>query len=296
MSLFLRCCLTVTLVTMPVLKTLAQDGSNVAPGQIRYLLFDDVNLRTEPDTNSEIIKKLSIGSSVKIISETTDTFRLSGVVHYWYEVEVANKDINRSEVKGYLWGGFFAKQRLESKNDPGVIFLYGVARIEIEDWGKYEDIFGEVMGVGPEDWGKVPVYQIRAVGNGEELARLEFKGIGSISTDVSCKLLDNRGVRNVNKILHFNFDSSVCGGAFGNVYVFWDKAVLHFVKSLIEGADAPVFTENYLIFPKDKNGKEGIVIWYKAEGEANDDGTITYEYQRNIKLMWTGCELKKILK
>ena len=258
-------------------------------GDTVQLLFDAVNLRSEPDTESKIIQTLTIGSQLKIISKSDETFAASGFIQNWFEVVLLDTKLQESSVKGYLWGGFFANNIFESKNDPDVSFLFGLSEIKQEDWGE----FPAVLNISENQWGRVPVFQLRAVAKGKEIARIKFEGIGVIGVEHHCELIGNKGLRNVNEIIHFNVSSDYCGGFFGDIYVFWDKASFHLAKTLHTGFDAPFFSDKKLIFPTDEGGKPGIIIFHEEEGNANDDGTIDYDYQRDTRLIWTGSELIK---
>ncbi len=267
------------------------DFNEIKVGDTRYLLFDKVNLRSLPGTDTKVVEKLSIGSNVKIQSkEEEDTLKLNGITDYWYQVVLLDDAGKETNTKGYLWGGFFAEDMFETKNDPGVKFYYGLEKVKHEDWGKFVS-FENVM---PEQWGKVPVFQLRAVLDGREISKLSFEGIGVVGMVPGGSLIGNKGLRNVSEIFRFTISDHYCGGYFGDIYVFWDKANLHFAKKLREGFDAPVFKIEELIFPNDKGGIPGTVIFYEAAGESDDDGKNIYEYQRKTKLTWTGCEFKTV--
>lgn len=244
-------------------------------GESRYLLFDKVNLRNQPYIESEIVKNLPIGSVMKIIAKSDSSLTLNGYMHNWYQVSQVDDNNSETGVKGYLWGGFFAENIYKTANDPEVRFLYGFAKME------------------KTDWGEVPVLQIRAIMGNIEIAQVSFKAIGSLSTYRNCELLGNKGIRNVNEIIHFNFSDDFCGGAFGDVYIFWDKAILHHARTLHSGADAPVFSDESFVFPEDEGGKKGRIIFNESAGEDGDEGTV-YDYQRKTELIWTGCELKEV--
>lgn len=244
---------------------------NIEIGSSKYLLFDKANLRKEPATTAAVVQNLPVGSLFKVKAASDRTFKLNGYDHYWYEVALLDKNNKETGVTGFLWGGFFAEDSYKSKNDPGVYFLYGVAKYNEEE--------------------KTLSVQIRAVLDNRELARLNFQALGSLSTGKRCEVMGNKGLRNVTDILHFSFRDEYCGGAFGDVYVFWDKAVLHLAKTLHSGSDAPVFSTESFTFPDDAGGKEGRIIFYEDAGENGDTGKV-YDYQRKTDFIWTGCELQ----
>lgn len=233
-----------------------------------YLLVDKVNLRSKPTTKSNIIQELLIGTEFYLIEITDSILTINNYSNYWCYVAVI--DNNKKEtVKGYIWSGFFAEGLLESKDDEGVKFVWGISKIDTTNWS-------------------IVHIQLRAFKDKKELSKIEFQGIGTITTNNSCEISDNKGVKNITNILWFNFSDGFCAGAFGDVYVFWDKVFLHHVKQLHSGADAPIYSIENFIFPNDENGKEGIIILYEEEGE--DD---IIQYKNSTDYIWTGCELKK---
>lgn len=67
-----------------------------------YSIFgDNVNLRDSGNINGKVIKKLSLGSTAKILTKTNQILEQNSVKEYWYKVQVG-------EDTGYLWGGLIA--------------------------------------------------------------------------------------------------------------------------------------------------------------------------------------------
>lgn len=268
-------------LTLGALISLSQEEPNlgnygkISVGDTKYLLFDKVNLRSDPYTNSEIVKVLPIGSQMKILAKSDSMLLLNGYTSNWYQVALLDENNKETDVKGFLWGGFFAESIYETENDPDVSFLYGLGSMK------------------KSEYGEVLVIQVRAIMDGKEIAQVSFDAIGSLTTYRNCELIGNKGLRNVNEIIHFNFSDDFCGGAFGDVYIFWDKAILHHARTLRSGADAPVFSDESFVFPLDEGGKPGRIIFNESAGEDGDEGTV-YDYQRKTELIWTGCELKEV--
>ncbi|TGM73133.1 SH3 domain-containing protein [Leptospira mtsangambouensis] len=72
-----------------------------------YLTFgDNINLRESNNINAKVLKKLSIGDSVKIITKTNQILEQNSVKEYWYQVQL-EKEI------GYVWGGLLADYSFE---------------------------------------------------------------------------------------------------------------------------------------------------------------------------------------
>lgn len=67
-----------------------------------YRIFgDNVNLRETDNIKSKVKKKLSIGTSVTILTKTNQILEQDSVKEYWYQVQSENES-------GYIWGGLIA--------------------------------------------------------------------------------------------------------------------------------------------------------------------------------------------
>ncbi len=251
-------------------------GNISADSQIYRLISDNVNLRKAPYSKAELVQKLKIGTQLKVISQSDSISTINGFEQNWFEIQVLDKSGKATAVKGFLWGGFIAENIFDSKEDKGVTFLYGISKVTLNEY--YE----------------IPYIQVRAILDTVELSKLEFEAVGSLTTSHNLELYDSKGLRNVKNILNLNFSDGFCGGAAGDIVIFWDGAALHYVKTLSGGADAPVFFSEEFIYPTDENGETGKVIFYEEAGEYMDDGNINYNYQRSTKYKWTGCELEKV--
>lgn len=72
-----------------------------------YLIFgDNVNLRETNNINAKVLKKLSIGDSVKILTKTNQILEQNSVKEYWYKIQ-SEKEI------GYVWGGLLSDYSFE---------------------------------------------------------------------------------------------------------------------------------------------------------------------------------------
>ncbi len=71
------------------------------PGSTYQIFGDNVNLRDSSNLNGKVIKKLTLGSTIKILTKTNQTLEQNSVKEYWYQVQA-------DEDTGYLWGGLIA--------------------------------------------------------------------------------------------------------------------------------------------------------------------------------------------
>lgn len=78
-------------------------GSDAAAsiGEIR---INDVKLRKEPLTKSQVLKKLKIGTLVKIVERSSDRFAISNMYEYWYRIRLPDG------IEGWVYGVYLNTQ------------------------------------------------------------------------------------------------------------------------------------------------------------------------------------------
>ncbi len=78
-------------------------GSDAAAsiGEIR---INDVKLRKEPITKSQVLKKLKIGTLVKIVERSKDRFAISNMYEYWYRIRLPDG------IEGWVYGVYLNTQ------------------------------------------------------------------------------------------------------------------------------------------------------------------------------------------
>lgn len=234
-----------------------------------YLLADNVNVRSAPELNSSVVTKLALGTELEILSLDYDNLTIKGFEAPWAWISF---NLDGELTKGYLWSGFITDTKTELPNSDDIFLLYGISQV------KKLEYYNEL------------VYQARLVKGGEELARLEFIGIGSEGTYRSVNIKDDCGLKNIENVINLHFSDDVCGGAFGQVIVFWDGSELHHVMRQIEGADAPYWSSEYFIYPSDSNGISNQLILVNEEGGEDEEGQ--EELNRTERIYsWNGKEL-----
>jgi hypothetical protein len=247
-------------------------------GSTQYLLAHDVNVRKTPASNGVVATKLPIATAVKILA-ADGSLAMNGFDAPWYKVEYKNAQ-GKAE-QGYVWGGLIATGSEKSKTDPEVRFLYGLAKIQEEDEG------ATTTGL-----------QVRAAKNNQELAKLEFFGFGSVTTDSKLETLAPQGLAGLKDILFVDFSDQFCGGAFGKVYVFFDGTKLSFAMSIRDFIDAPMIYTESLLFPSDEGGIKGKVRFVAesnakvAESEDPDVDLNQMDVVEEHVYIWNGKELK----
>lgn len=247
-------------------------GFSVKAQDTAFLAADQVNVRFKPDVKSKVIAKLAIGTPVTVLSEIPDhVLTMRGHEAPWNEVSF---EWEGKEQKGYLWGGFLSQHRAVLDSLDHLTLLTRPVAIKSNEY--YDEV----------------TYQIRLEQLGHELGRLEFEGIGSTRSFVGVDVFDGRGLPGVEHIFHFEYSDDVCGGAFGRVVIFWDGSDLHFVQRQQEGADAPVWSEQYFIYPADEQGQQNTLIQVYAFGDEDHDGNEITE-RTETSFTWNGQKLIK---
>lgn len=245
-------------------------------GQTYYLLADGVNIRSSASLSSDVIANLPIGKKVTISKIDPSTLTRNGYTTNWYQVSF---DFKNKNLTGYVWGALISTKTVADQQDKTLLFHYGIESVEKFKEQNYE-------------YEKIKI-QVRVSQHNKQLSKLVFDGIGSIKTTNSIKVLDNKGLKNVQSIVYLNFSDEYCGGAFGDVVLFWTGKKLMYAKTLKHGFDAPMFYEENLIFPKDKGGQPNRIIWTARGGEHGDDGKDKIETNKRMIYRWNGNRLVK---
>jgi hypothetical protein len=247
-------------------------------GSTQYLLGNDVNVRKTPASSGAVQTKLPIATEVKIMAEE-GSFAMNGFSAPWYKVEYKNTQ-GKAE-QGYVWGGLIAAGSAKSKTDPDLRFLYGLNKIQEEDEG------ATTTGL-----------QLRAAKYNKELAKIEFFGLGAVSTYSKLEVAPPQGLTGVKDILDVDFSDQFCGGAFGKVYLFWDGTKFHYAIGIRDFIDAPMVYTETLLFPSDEGGIKGKVR-FVAESNAkvaeSEDPNVDLNQKEVVEehiYLWTGSELK----
>jgi hypothetical protein len=240
-----------------------------------YLIGDQVNVRLDPDTASQVMVQLPIGEKITITENTMLEYTKNGYTANWYHIRC---NYQGKPVDGYIWGGMIASTTVASATDPELLYMYAVNKV-IE-----REYFNEVH------------IQLRVCKNQQQLAKLEVKAVGGLQTYSGAESLGPKGVPGVKDIFKINFSDGFCAGAFGDAYFFWDGNKIYHVKTLSEGFDAPYYSTNEFIFPEDSKNKKGYIINKSESGYQGDDSKEHIEDWEKITYAWKGGKLIEIKK
>ncbi|MFT5981399.1 MAG: hypothetical protein ACI898_002179 [Flavobacteriales bacterium] len=235
----------------------------------RYLLADNVSLRSGPSKDSKVIASLPIGTELVLYEASQEMYVSSGIESQWYKTKHNGKE-------GWIWGGLLASYSLGSNADPSVKFLGG--------------LIGEKF---DEEWGaNRRIYQIRAVRDGKEIDRIDLLTFGHTFSQLTN--VGNRGV-DVDDILYLHVPCDEgCGCYTGDIVVFWNEGKFNHVADLIGSADAYYSTSVGFIFPSEMEGKAGYIIKrlndYDDSEELFEKGVIL-RYIEDSYWIWDGTKL-----
>ncbi|WP_160318788.1 SH3 domain-containing protein, partial [Lacinutrix algicola] len=217
----------------------------------------DVKFRKLPNLTSEVIDLLKIGTEILILEKTENKLNYNGIESPFYKVKYNNK-------VGYLLGGLISLEKKEFKNSK-YFFTYK----------KIEDNYSII---------------IRHLNEKSELT----ENISILETyEFSIDIFDNKGIDNLENILFVNYLSEACGIDGGGIYFFKTESELKKVLEISQVSDAGIYwLEEKLIFPKDKDGIKGKIVYQKEIGNYEDEETNWIEIKKTSReLEWKNNDL-----
>jgi hypothetical protein len=249
-------------------------------GKTYYSLVSDANLREKTNTQSMVLTKLPIASTIEILSVSTDSLSLKGVKLPWVQVKTA---VGGKVYTGYLWGGFLALASIQTPNEEytpnaGVLYLTGVSAY---DEAKH-----------------LLTVQVRAAKDGKELAKCEFTTNGDLSYYPEFAIRFEP-FKNVKGVLTVNYYYPACGYPAGDNVIFWlENNQMIKVLETSSISDGGVFysAEDYLM-PSDKGGigDHILVVRDQSEFEEGDNGPVRTAQKYSLTLhKWNGVKLVKM--
>ncbi len=152
-----------------------------------FTMVTDANLRDQPNTQSKVLTKLPIATSVTVVEVSEETYSQRGVTLPWVKVRATMPD--KRTATGFLWGGFLALAHIQTPDEEympnrGVLYLTGVAA--------YDSTKHELTA------------QVRVAKDQKELAKTEFTTTGDLSYYPSFAV-DYSPFKGVNAVLTVNY-------------------------------------------------------------------------------------------
>ena len=228
-------------------------------GEHYYLHGNDVKFRKLPNTSSEVIDLLKIGSKIEIIEKSKKTLLYNGIESPFYKVKFKNKI-------GYILGGLISIEKKETEN-----FKY---------------FFAFKRNSGPFSFSLM----IRFLNKSLELKEKELK-LGN--ENFTIELYNNKGIEGIENILFINYFAQSCGARGGGVYYFGFENELKKVFEITVFSDSGIswFSEK-LIFPNEENGVKDKIVYQRESGISEDEETNWVEIKKTSReLKWENGEI-----
>ncbi|MCG8805368.1 SH3 domain-containing protein [Tenacibaculum finnmarkense] len=222
--------------------------------EIRYVFGDNVKLREASDVNSKVISLLKIDAEITVLEKTNDFLFYNGINSYWYKVTYKNSI-------GFILGGLISLDKKEVDNSKYLLSL------------KKENSAYYIL--------------VRVVN--EDKPYLENSSLLGVEQGFSMKTFDNQGVVSIENMVYIDFMVESCGFNGGGYYLFNDGNTLKKAIELTQIGDGGNWFGEELIFPTNKNGKEGVILYEKEIGEVLDEQTNhTKIIIEKKELIWKG--------
>jgi hypothetical protein len=218
------------------------------PNAIVYTLGADVNLREKASVQGKVIAKLPITTKVTIEKELLDSLTLNGWKSPWYQVRTG---AGAAAKKGFIWGGFLTGCCFTAQKDKNILFIAGISKFN------YENMDMQL--------------QVRAIKNGVELAKIEFKTVGDYGYSIGGKSHGDIHLTGVEECLGIKMIYEACDYGQGEYILFWDGKKLIYGTDGVSASSAEVFYSTVqILFPKDKGGKKDCIVVNTETGKFNE--------------------------
>jgi hypothetical protein len=213
-----------------------------------YTLGADVNLREKATVQGKVVAKLPIATKVVIEKELTDSLSLNGFKSPWYQVKTGT---GTTAKKGFIWGGFLTRCCFVSKKDKNILFIAGISKFNYEKMDM--------------------LIQLRALKNGVELAKIEFKTVGDYGYNIGGKSHGDIGLAGIEECLGIKMIYEACDYGQGEYILFWDGKKFVYGTDGVSASSAEAFYSTVkILFPKEKGGKKDCIVVNTETGQFNE--------------------------
>ncbi len=244
-------------------KDFIYPGFEFEEGEFAYMFGNDVKLRDQPNTESNVLTLLKIGDEVEILEVTDYRMEYDGIESPWYKVKAEDK-------VGYVLGGLISLDIAQAeefvylialKQDDSKLFIKTRLLVESDegiDYSAYKENVSELM-----------------------------------SDAFSIKASDNRGIENIDSILEIDYSAEACGLNGGGIYLFYngDDLLKAIDYAEVSEGEAYYCFEEY-IFPEEEFGVKGKIVYKYELHEMIDYETEWSETKTICRLLeWNGSEI-----
>lgn len=260
-----------------ILFALALTGSIHSQGNIMYgslsgesfngyyhIFGDKVNIRSAADKNSEVVKQLVIGDSIKVTKVTDIILDLNGMTYPWVQVEWT---INKQKKTGFLWGGLFSFYHENFESESGVAYSIYLGPLKFDpEEGK---LFGEARLLCNNVILDSRTFELNSFGKeNQSFAMGIYK---------SPHYYVPAGYRYIEHIIWTGFTMEKCGPT-GLVYVLVNDGKIIFSGTELGSYSAGDFSEGTeFVFPWDKGGMKEKIFEYYSSYQIGDDESTVYD-------------------
>lgn len=207
-------------------------------GEIAFIFGDDVKLRDQSNTESNVLTLLKIGDKIEVLEKSDNKMLFEGLDSPWYKVKFQDKI-------GYVLGGLISADKVSYKN-----FTYLVS------FKREGDITFLKTRILDSKKGYI-----------ENISQLN-------SHTFSISAHGNKGLDDVLGIFEVDYMAEACGIDGGGIYLFFNgKDLLKAIDfSQVGDAGEYWYFEEY-IFPSDENGISGKILYKREVGETREHET-----------------------
>ncbi|MBU0487453.1 MAG: SH3 domain-containing protein [Bacteroidetes bacterium] len=242
----------------------------------KVMLFgNNVNVRSGPGTENQVVAKLPIGHEMTIISHGEDLFTVGDMEQYWYEVSF---QFNEKELTGYVWGGLIAIVSINASD--GALLLFGLGTKKDAEYG----------------WpGKVRIVKngVLTVENDWDVIGTMFGSTTQYTYTVSAELRDKVPYTGVKDMIIITYTYEACGFENGDQLYFYNGSSLIYCCRATGASEAGLFrSSSKFTFSDEPGGEKGkiIVTTDSVEIEYNEETgeEKTSESQDIWEYVWDG--------
>jgi hypothetical protein len=274
------------LCTLPLLATAQEQEYSMGVYELgenkeTYIFADTARIRQSPSLQAAVLDSLFAGDALTLLRRTDTITNGSGKKAPWYEVRYEKDGKSR---QGYIWGGLLSFRALRR---GAVKFVYGIYHISTDSVRDQFDIYTtDNAHVG-----------IKVLKDGKIVARDSYT-VGTESLmDTEAGFQDAKGLKQVETVLRTVFSGAACAVPTFTHYHCWNGTQLIALPVITDVSDAGVFyhDETY-IFPADKGGQPGKIIFKEITEETADDSPKAKpKVKKSSKVyQWDGKKLVKV--
>ena len=226
-------------------------------GDLVYMFGNDVKLRDQPNTESNVLSLLKIGEQVEILEKSNSKTEFDGIESPWYKIKINDK-------VGFVLGSLISLDKVTNGN---LTYLVSLKKDGIKLYIK-----------------------TRVLENG-----LDFKeNVSQLMTgEFSIEVNGNKGLENILGVFEIRYLAESCGVNGGGIYLFYDGNQLVKAIDYTQVADADLywFVEDF-IFPNEEGGIKGKIVYKSEVGETKEYETEWTETKITRRILeWNGNEI-----